>query len=323
MFIRLKYTLASTLVFLLLAACGGAPTPPIPETPVVPETPAVPQKQVSIESLGWVIENDEPSRSPDGATAFLRPSVKFTDTDLEAGDFASIRVISPEGGSWVYDDAEDFERGFYEESNFFRMGGLYAARLDGGSYIALGDYTVEVTLKNGNSTKKTLFVPAPGSTETDGYEFAYTENHSGAANPPSNFVALPKRATIQSAALDTQASSLKVDFSAQGDAVYSGWVEAYNAQGDYIGYFGDFRDYKTGTLMPQLNTGTALFTDGTTTNALSVSAEQMTIFDTDTTSFSDIASILIVLTDGEQYAGTESMYDVITISEEVDVSLNN
>lgn len=314
MSIRIKSVTAATLILtLLLAACGGTTDTKAPETPV-------PQKQVSIESFGWVIKNDHPSRSSDGATAFLRTSVIVADTGLEADDFASVRVTSPAGNSWVDDEASDFEDWFDPEKNSFYIGSLYSSKLDGGSYVALGNYTVEVTLKNGNTAKKTLLVPAPGSTGTEGYEFAYTENYSNAANPPSNFVALPERAAIENVSLDVQASSLELDFSAKGDDVYSGWIEVYDMQDKYIGRSKSFRDYETGQLMAQINAGNDLLTDGTM-NTLVVSAEQMNFFDT--ASFSDIASLLIVLTDGEQYAGIKSPYDVISVSEEVDIPVNN
>ena len=289
---------ALTAVLVLLTACGGAPTP---------------KKQVSIEQLGWVIRNVDPSRNSAGVTAFLNPSVKFADTGLEAGDFDSVRVISPTGASWTDDEAAEFEKWFDSENDVYFVGNLYASELDGGSYVELGNYTVEVTLKNGNVAQETLFVPAPGSLDTDGYSFAYTENYSGALNPPSNFVALPPRATIESVTLDSGTSRLSVLFSAKNSSVYSGWVELYDAEGQYIGYSDSFRDYQTGALTSQLD-GAALFTDGAM-NTFSAAAEQLTFFDE--ASLADVASASVVLTDGEQYAGEEGYYDTMSVTSKV------
>lgn len=318
-------SVAVLMLTLLLAACGGTtdtvpktPTP-VPETPI-PETPT-PQKEVSIERLGWILENRDSSRTSSGATALLRPSVKFADTGLEASDFASIKITSPTGTSWPYDEASDFEERFDSENDVFYFFSLYASSLDGGSYVALGNYTVDVVLKNGNTATKTLLVPAPASSETDGYAFAYTENYANAANPPSDYIALPKRATVESATLDSRTSQLDVAFSVTDDRIYSGWLRLYNAEGEYIGYTEDFRDYEEGTIMSQLNSGTTFFTDGAA-NTLSVSADQLDFFEPEIDSFADVASVLVVLTDGEQYAGTDSFFDTMSTSSKFDVSMN-
>ena len=303
---RIKTALTVLLVLMLVTACGSTSTP----------TPT-PKKQVSIEGLGWVIRNNDPSRSSVGATAFLSTSVKFADTGLEAGDFERVRVTSPTGVIWTDDEAAEFEEWFDSEEDFFYIGNLYSSDMDGASYVELGNYTVEVTLKNGNSAKETLFVPAPGSLDTDGYDFAYTENYSGAANPPSNFVALPQRAIIESAALNLGTSRLDVSFSAEGEGVYSGWLSLYDAEGTYIGYSDSFRDYQTGALTSGL-TGT-LFTDGAM-NTFSATAEGLEFFDA--ASLADVASVSVVLTDGEQYVGAEGSYDVTSITAKVDVAVS-
>ena len=303
--IRRKLVFVAALVFaLLLAACGGTPGE-VPDTPT-PETP-VSQKQVSIARFDRVIKNDDPSRNDNGATALLWSSISFADTGLEASDFASVRVISPSGRSWIHDETSNFEELYDSEENRFYIGNVYSTKLDGGSSVELGDYTVEVALKNGNTAKETLFVPAPGSTGTDGYEFAYTEDYSGAENPPSNYVALPKRATVINATLDAQASTLDVSFSVSDDVVYSGWLLLHDEAGKFIGYTEDFRNYETGAVMAQLNGDASLLTNGSTnTLTLAVSSEQLTLVDE--ASLSDVASISFILTDGKQYVGVESSY---------------
>ena len=293
--INIISTVSLTLV-LLLAACGGT-------SDKTPSTPA-PKKQVGIEKFGWVIKNDDPSRNDDGVTAFLWSSISFADTGLEATDFESVRVTSPSGSSWIHDETSDFERLYDSEENKFYIGNIYATKLDSGSSVELGNYTVEVTLKNGNTAKKTLFVPAPGSRTTDGYEFTYTEDYSGAENPPSNYTPLPERATITNATLDAQASTLDVSFAVSDDVIYSGWLWLYDEAGEFVGYTEDFRNYETGAVMAQLNGGASLLTDGST-NTLSLTAASEQLILIDEASFSDIASVSVVLTDGKQYIETE------------------
>ncbi len=301
MVIRTKLIFITALA-LLLAACGGT-ADTTPDT--TPETPAL-QKQVEIEDLGWVIKNDDPSQDANGVSAFLWASINFADTGLEATDFASVRITSPTGRTWA-DEASEFVEWYDSEENWYPMGNMYSTSLDSGASVELGNYTVEVTLKNGNKAKKTLFVPAPGSRTTEGYEFAYTEDYSGAGNPPSNYVALPKRATVTNATLDAQASTLEVNFSVEDETVYDGWLRVYDEAGDHIGSSNFFRDYETGKLMEQLNGGETLSTDGgANTLSLAASSEELSFFGTAT--FVDIASVSVILTDGKQYADTEGRY---------------
>ncbi len=281
--------IAALALAVLLVACGGADAP---------------KKQVDIEKFGWVIKNDDPSQDANGVSAFLWASVTFADTGLEATDFASIRITSPTGRTWS-DEASDFVKWYDSEENWYPMGNMYSTSLDSGASVELGNYTVEVTLKNGNTARKTLFVPAPGSRTTEGYEFAYTEDYSGAANSPSNYVALPKRATITNATLDSQASTLDVEFLVDDATIYSGWLWFYNEAGDWIGYADVLRNYETGAVMAKLNAGEAFFTDGNA-NTLTFSASSEELNLEEGVAFSDIASVSVVLTDGKQYVGTET-----------------
>ena len=312
-----RTTVLATVLTLLLAGLRGCANVPNASS----SRNASGSAKTGQHSRAWVgfIENRDPSRSTSGATAFLRPSIAFTATGLEAADFASIQITSSEGTSWSYDEAADFEKRFSSESNIFFFPSLYDSDLEGGAYVALGDYEVKATLKNGNTATKTLLVPAPASAETDGYNFAYTESYANAANPPSDYVALPKRATVESATLDLQASNLEVTFSITDDRIYNGWLRTYNAEGEHLGSSDYFRS-KTDGVMPQLNSGGELRTDGAT-NTLSVSAEELSFYDADT-SLADVAAVLVVLTDGEQYEDIDVYYDAMSTSSEFDVSVN-
>ena len=291
------------LLALFLAACGGTSSTPLPK------------KEVRVERLGWVLENRSPSESDLGTSARLRTSIKFADTGLEAGDFASVRITDPtdRGIYWLFDDAADFEEKFNGENDVF-FANLVVSGQDNGAVMALGTYTYEVVLKNGNSARETLLVPAPGSADTDGYSFVYTEDY--AADPPSNFVALPERAAIQTVTLDLQGARLDVAFSAVGKDIYNGWVWAYDAQGEFVGYSSYFRD-EAGALVPELNGGAALLKDGAL-NTLSVPEARMDFVDT--ASLADVASVVVVLTDGEQYASeTHTNHDAMSVSSRADV----
>ena len=284
--------IAALALAILLAACGTS----------------APKKQAGIGFIGWIIENRDPSlNTSSSASALLAPSVRFTDTELEASDFESIEIAGPTG-RWTYDEAADFEENFSAENDRFYFPYLYDDDLEEGSYFALGDYTVKVTLKNGATATKTRLVPAPGSLETDGNEFVYTESYSGAANPPSGYVALPKRATIINATLDAQASTLDIEFSVDDATIYSGWLWFYNEADEYIGRTDFLKDYETGAVMAQLNADGELLNNGqTNTLALAASSEQLNL--KEGVAFSDIASVSVVLTDGKQYADTKSSYD--------------
>ena len=317
-----RTTVLVTALTLFLVACGGTTNTTAPKTPN-PETPTS-QKQASIRKVGWTLENRDPSWSTSGNTAFLRASIYFTDTTLEASDFASIEISDSTDRDivWTFDEEADFEDNFNSENDVFRTNLVHSSQ-DDGSVIPLGTYTFEAKLKNGRSATKALLVSAPGSTAAAGKNFGYTENYSGATNAPSNFVALPKRAAVESAVLDLQASNISVAFSVTDDTIYSGWLWFYDSAGDYVGYSYNFRNYKTGVLMEQLNEGASLFTDGATnTVTLAASAEQLSLEENKT--LSDIASISVVLTDGGQYVDVEDTYGYDTWSRtgKLDVSVN-
>lgn len=299
-------SVAALMLTLLLAACGGTDSP---------------KKQVDIESLGWVIENRDPSLSSSNVSARLLTYIYLADTGLMTSDFASIEITAPNDKevSWFFDSTAEFGDNFDAENSSFQFN-LVDSNRGNGSVFSLGNYVVTVKLKNGDAATQTLFVPAPGSTSTNGYEFAYTEDYSGAANPPSNYVALPKRATITSTTLDLQASTLEVNFSVEDEAVYDGWLRVYDEAGDHIGSSSFFRDYDTGELMEQLNEGRTLLTDGeANTLSLAASSEQLNFFGTST--LADIASVSVILTDGKQYVDTEGRYDTRSRTEKFNVAV--
>ena len=302
--LRGAIALSFLLTLLALSACGSSGS----------------DKQVSVETVYWITENLNRDAEEPGPTARVRFRLIFAEEDLSADDFASIRIEDPSQTlDWVFDETEDFEERFDAEYGNFLTPFLVSSRLDGGSVLPIGTYTFTITLKNGNSNTATLLVPAPNSLGTDGNSFVYTEDFSGADAPPAGYTPLPRRGTIEAATLE--ADSLDVTFSVESDVIYSGWLWAFDAEGEYVGKSEDLRVYETGTISAGLNGGAALLTDGTS-NQLSLSPSRFEF--KEGRSFEDVASIYLVLTDGEQYLGTDTdLWDNRSVSSKFEVSVSD
>lgn len=304
--LRGAIALSFLLVLLALSACGSSGS----------------DKQVSVERVLWITENRDRDAEEPGPTARVRFRLVFAEDNLTADDFVLIKVEnSSQMLNWVFDEAEDFEGRFDPESSIFFLPYLVFLGLDGGNALPIGTYTFTVTLRNGSSDTATLLVPAPNSSGTDGNSFVYTEDFIGADAPPAVYTPLPERGIIETATLDAQADSLDVTFSVSSDVVYSGWLWAYDVEGDYVGLSEYLRDYETATLSPSLNGGTELLADGTS-NQFSLSSAQFEF--EEGYDFEDIAILELVLTDGEQYLGTETNdYDNRSRSKRFGVSADN
>jgi hypothetical protein len=181
-----------------------------------------------------------------------------------------------------------------------------------GSVIFLGTYTIEVTLKNGKRDRATLVAPAPTSLTASGYNYTYTEDFTG--TPSSDYVALPKRATPQSASLNAAGDALAINFSVNDDRIYSGWVLLYDAAGKFLGLTNSFQDFETRQPNPKLNNGQGVFGNGAN-NLLSLTVADINLADGMTNfSLSRIKQYKVVLMDGKQYLGTDGGYDTYSIS---------
>ena len=281
------------LLSLLLSACGE----------LAPSAVSVPAQEVTIKDVGWILEN-RPSGAQAEPSVFAKFWLVFDEHGLGADEFASVRIDAPNGSHWLYDEPQDFTGNLFsgENGSIFETGYLYSSNLGAGHALPIGTYTFTVTLRSGGSSTRTLLVPAPGSEDTDGNAFVYSEQFEGAASPPEGYVALPKRAAVQSAALDK--ASLTISFTVDDSKVFSGWLWVYDAAGKPIGGSEDLRSYET--------KGAGLLTDGSL-NRMTLSAEQFGFVGG--ASFEDLAGLELVLTDGWQYPGAERSWDTRSISE--------
>jgi hypothetical protein len=301
-------SLGLTLILSVLVACDGGSNP---------------GSSVSADledSVGWYIGNIPQNFWSDGSgpSAAIDLFVSFKDANIEAADIETVEItnsLSPTR-SWSYaaDRIADY---FYTSQSSgqkrLTFPGLWTNTIAAnGSVAYLGTYTVEVELKNGKRDTATLVTPAPGSTAA-GYNYTYSpEDYVG--TPPSDYVALPRRATIGAVALDATNDSLTINFSVNDDKVYSGWILFFDANKEYLGGAGDFQDFSSEAVHPKLNNGLEFRTDGVS-NTLALSPTDIIVSSQISNfSLSMIKSFRIVLTDGKQYLGTDSSYDTYSLS---------
>lgn len=273
----------------------------------------VPKKTVTIQDVGWVIENIATDYwySPTSATAFISFWLSFEETDLSASDIASVTVTSPTGLYWVLDDPADTAY-FYDEQGHYYGGWIrFWSTSDSAnaSVIPIGNYTFEVALANGNSDTVTGIIPAPGSTTTGGNSYAYTEDYAG--SPPYGYVALPRRATIQSAQVNVLADTFTANFAVTDSKVYNGYLWLYDSTGEYIGMSPWFRNTTSKSVAAFINGGAAIYNDGT---ANTITLHTADIEFDGIHSLQDISSIRINLSDGAQYAAVNRSYDTLSRS---------
>ncbi len=297
------------LAFLLavLAGCGGSPGSSV---------------SAEMESdVGWTIGNFAPEywNSDPRPSAIIGLSARFKDSSITKADIESIEVsnsLSPDF-SWNYTGAEISDRFFTSQSTGKKgvgFGRLWSRQLaTNGSAIYLGTYTIEVVLKNGKRSSVKLDTPAPGALTAGAFRYVYSpENYLG--TPPSDYIALPKRATIGATAINTTDNTLTLNFSVQDDKVYNGWVLFFDAQDKYLGYTQDFVNFETRALYGKLNGGSGLRTDGTM-NALTLSLTDIGIPEGGSPiTLNAIERFELVLSDGKQYVGTTLTYDTYSLS---------
>ncbi len=273
------------------------------------------------DTVGWVIGNIPTNFWSDGSgpSAVLNLSVTFKDSSIKDTDIETVEItnsLSPTK-SWTY-TADRIADYFFTSASTGkkRLGfpGLWTTNLAvNGSAIYLGTYTVEVTLKNGKRSTTSLATPAPDARDAKGYRYTYSpEDFVG--TPPSDYVPLPKRATIGAVALDTTNGSLTINFSVADDKVYTGWVLFFDANKDYLGAAGDFRDFATDAVYPKLNNGLEFHTDGVSNTLALTTADIAVSSDVSNFTLSMIKNFRIVLTDGKQYLGTDGTYDTYSVS---------
>jgi hypothetical protein len=296
----LKTLVLSLFIAVLLTACGSSSSPDSP-----PE----------IDHVSWIMENIDQSFwvNPVDRSAYINFGIYFTSTDLVASDIESVVLTAPTGRFWIHDDPAFIAASF--DPDRARYGGMWRLYshfyTSNASVLPIGNYNFEVNFTTGERATFTQLVPSPGSAGTDSFFYVYTEDYSLVSSPPVGFTALPLRAAINSAVLDTSASQLTVDFSIDDPRIYSGKIWLYDASRNYIGTIDWFRNFATGTVLTTINSGTTIANDGTS-NVVTLTDTQIQFKDGN--SMNDIYSLNVVLTDGAQYAGDDRSYDARSIS---------
>lgn len=294
--------LGFALLLSLLAACGQPPGSTV--------------SAELEEQVDWIIGNIFRAGGS-GPAAIIDLSVTFQDPNIELTDLETAIITNTliPGQQWTF--SEDELENYFFTLDSGKRGLSFSLRSDdltaNGSAIYLGIYTIEVELKNGKRSSKSLVTPAPGSLSSDGYNYTYSpEDYLG--TPPSDYVALPRRATIGATALNTTDDTLTINFSVTDDRVYSGWLVLRDANNEFLGYVGEFQDFETRTAHPKLNGGSSLLTDGTTnTLTLAVSDIQVSSEVSDF-SLEMVKNFSITLSDGKQYLGTDSTFNTYSVS---------
>jgi hypothetical protein len=274
------------------------------------------------DQVGWVIGNVAPEYWSDGsgASAMIDLSVTFKDPNIEVKDIDEVEITNSLalGRSWLF--TPDMLANLFYTSQRTGQKRIAFIPLSSSllttnkSAIYLGKYTIEVRLKNGQRSSVSLETPAPNALTSRGYSYAYSpEDYVG--TPPSNYVALPKRATVESVALNATSDTLNLNFSVNDDKIYSGWVLLFDGANEFLGYAGDFRDFSTKAIHSKLNGGLEFRTNGTS-NTLALSAADIQVSsEVSNFSLSMVKSVRIILTDGKQYASdTNSTYDTYSYS---------
>jgi hypothetical protein len=271
--------LSMTLLPLLLLGCGGSSSSP----------------SFTVTGVSWVEENIDPSfwqtAPPNGQTALYDFWIDYTG-DIAFDDIQYARVyIYSSGRYWTINRSSAF---FNATSK--QIGG-YGRWFDDANpnLLPIGFLQVEVRLNSGADARYWIDVPAPASTTAGGYTTMHTED---LLSPPPTSAPMVRRATIGAAnTLTSSTQTIRIAFSVDDAKVYDGFVWFYDASGNYLGGFFNFRDPTTGSISARL-AGSSLHTDGTS-NTLTLQATDLQ-FDTGA-SFGQIARFGIGLTDGAQY----------------------
>ena len=284
---KLKTLLGVLITALALLSCGKSPS-----------------INITIEDYGWYSENIDSGywSSPFTTTAYHTINIIFENKNLTAGDIQKIEITNPTGGIWDFEGSEIPDR-FDESSSTFHASRLY--HFDSPHLLAIGDWQVVATSSSGTVGNATVNFPAPGSTTTGSKTHFYTEDYSSTIY--SSYVQAPKRASSISASDD--GSSLGVSFSVTDSSIYNGYIWVYDSSGNYLTSCNYFREGLSGSVASFVNSGAGLNVDGTA-NTLAITVSDFV----DPVTISDIAEIVVVLTDGGQYAGQGNYWDYRSIS---------
>ncbi len=274
---------------------------------------------IGIESIDWVIFNRATSFVSDstGGTAVIQFSIKFETPGPAVSDIASVYIGSLIGNiGWSFKDPSKFSE-TYNAKEYVLTLLITGSKIDV-HVMPIGTYYFTVTYSNDAVVKYSFQVPAPGALEAGSTSYVYTEDYFDAWNPPSNYAALPRRATSISAVHNSLASELTIKFSVNDDKIYNSNVGFFDSSKNHIGAIDWLRDYSTDVVSSTLNNG-QLHSDGTE-NTLILSKSDIQFIENK--GMSDIHSLLIFLADGLQYPLGNRASNTMSLSEAVFVTTN-
>jgi len=266
--------------------------------------PISPQTQnIQINNIGWIFTNN-PSDFNNGHL-IIEITLHYSGASLHPNEISYFKMTTS-ANTWtipitstnLLDSLSEIRQGLYSTSFS-----------PNASVLPIGSYGFELKLTDGFDASKTVDFPAPGSLVTNGYNFIYTEDYSGGV--PSTFVKMVRR-PISNSVTKTN-DSITIAFTSNDTLFYNGYVWFYNSSGNYIGVSSWFRNIATKALSSTINSGLAIYSDGVTKNVVKLSQQTCTIYSP--SSFNDIYSVRVVITDGIQYKDSPNIsYDCRAVS---------
>lgn len=248
-------------------------------------------KRVTVTEFGWTYSNVNTAYWPDTAPSeevFLSFALRVQETNLLESDFGRV-TFSARGESWTVDSS-----GLdYDASNSVLT--ILPLSLEDSPYaLPLTGWTVTVELANGMEDSRTFDLNPPGEREPDS-NWTHVHNESY-ADPPGTYVEMVNQPSVSRH--EWSGSSIKVNFEVNDTDVYNGWVEFYDSGDRYLGRSTFFVDWESGA------TNEALITSGpldTQDNTNVTSIEEADVDSLGNAAFSDIAKVVVVVSDGFQY----------------------
>ncbi len=266
---------------------------------------AAPQKQVSINGIGWVYENIDPSYWSDGfslATCFAGFSISYTGDNIAIEDIDFVRWHRT--GEGLYYNFPIDEAHVDTTSNIISSDLFFSNDLtSNGSAMPIGTLTFEIGLTNSKVSNFTFDVPAPGQGISGGNTVTYTEDYQDTIL--SGYVPMLKRPIVDMQT--NNGSTILIAFHSNDPIYYNGFVIFYNSANELVARSPFFRIWVSGEIISIFD---GIYNDGRW-NSIRLMDVDLT-FETGK-GFDDITKYRVILTDGAQYAGTGYTYDCLAI----------
>jgi len=274
----MRYSLIiMTFVFFCLVGCKN-------NNPVSPQS-----QNLTIDNVDWIFTNHPPDIN-NGHLA-LEITLHYSGVALQPSKVSYFKMTAsgitwnpPISSSNLFDSLSEISQAFYAPS-----------LSSNASVLPIGSYNFELKLTDGSDVSKIVVLPAPGSLSNNGYNFVYTEDYSGGT--ASTFTRMIRR-PIPNSVTKTN-DSITIAFTSNDTLFYNGVIWLYNYSGNYIGYSILFRNTVTKALSNIINNGNTIYFDGITQNVVKLYPQNYYVYSP--SSFNDIYSIRVVITDGIQY----------------------